>query len=214
MRQYRKAAIRKAPSLRAKRSNLRALPSRLSAKKHGEIRPDGFRQALWRTASSAEKHGGLPACLPAGRLTMTGGSMKYNSTHKIIVISAGLLACVILVPRWLNHGLDGRLAVRVITAEAANQNLWSMIGVGEVIRHRGAIQGFSVLKKDVDAFYRKESPQIRRQAQTAWLFSRLTNLTQGATHFENVRQFGPPPWEREMKKTIRLGDLQFYKRKL
>ena len=117
------------------------------------------------------------------------------------------------MPRWLNQGLDGRLAVRVITAEAADQRLWAMIGVGEVIRHRGAIRGFSVLKKDLEAFSRNQRPGVRRKAQAAWILSRLTNLTQGSTHFENVRQFGAPPWEGQMRKTVRLDDLQFYKKK-
>ena len=126
-----------------------------------------------------------------------------------------LLAAAVLFlgPWWLNQGLDGRLAVRVITAEAADQRFWAMIGVGEVIRHRGAIRGFSVLKKDLEVFYRKQRSGVRCKAQAAWVLSRLTNLTQGATHFENVRQFGAPPWEAQMRKTVHLDDLQFYKRK-
>ena len=132
---------------------------------------------------------------------------------KIVFIVSGLFCALILGPRWVNRGLDGGLAVRVITAEAANQSLWTMTGVAEVIRHRGALSGFSVLKKDLREFSGRQSAGVRRRALTAWLLARLTNLTQGATHFENVTQFGPPPWEYEMRKTVRMGDLQFYKKK-
>lgn len=139
--------------------------------------------------------------------------MKHFSPTRMIFVLLALLAAAIVGPRWLNHGLNGRLAVRVIVAESADQSFWTMTGVGEVIRHRGAIKGFSVLKKDLELFYRQQPAGTRSKAQTAWLFSRLTNLTQGATHFENVKAFGAPPWEHEMRKTVHMGDLQFYRRK-
>ncbi len=109
--------------------------------------------------------------------------------------------------------MDGRLAIRVITAESANQSLACMIGVAEVIRNRGGFQGFSVMKKDLHAFYHAQSIRAREQARMAWMLSRITNLTQNSTHFENVKDFGPPPWEAEMDKTVHMDDLQFYKRK-
>ena len=139
--------------------------------------------------------------------------MRFHSEYKIFYAAGGLLVTLFLVLRWVNQGLDGHLAVRVITAEAADQSLWTMIGVGEVIRHRGAIHGFSVLKKDLEGFYHKQKSSVRRKAKLAWFLSRLTNLTQGSTHFENVKQFGKPPWEQEMNQTVKLGDLQFYKKK-
>ena len=140
--------------------------------------------------------------------------VNFRKKYQIIFGVSAALAAAILFPRWINHGLNGRLAVHVITAEAADQNLWSMIGVGEVIRHRGKIKGFSVLKKDLPAFYKAQSASVRSRACTAWILSRFTNLTQSATHFENVTAFGPPPWESSMKKTVKLGDHQFYKRKM
>ena len=123
------------------------------------------------------------------------------------------LAIAIVFPLWVDHDMDGRLAIRVITAESANQSLWCMIGVGEVIRNRGKFQGFSVMKKDLNAFYHSQSIRAREKARMAWVLSRITNLTQHSTHFENVKDFGPPPWEAEMNKTVHLDDLQFYKRK-
>jgi len=110
-------------------------------------------------------------------------------------------------------GPDRQLAVYVITAEAADQSFWGMTAVGEVIRNRGKIEGFSVLKKDLPAFFKQQPASVRRCAAMAWSFSRWTNLSGKATHFENVKQFGPPPWEEEMRKTARIDDLQFYRRK-
>ncbi len=105
------------------------------------------------------------------------------------------------------------LAVYVITAEAADQSFSTMTGVGEVIRNRGKIQGFSVLKKDLPAFFNRQPVWVRYEAEWAWRLSRWTRMTGGATHFENVQAFGPPPWEFQMRKTAHMGDLQFYRRK-
>jgi len=128
-------------------------------------------------------------------------------------ITALCVAIAMAFPRWANHGMDGRLAIRVITAESANQSLPCMIGVGEVIRIRRSFQGFSVMKRDLNAFFYAQPVYIREKARLAWFFSRITNLTQNSTHFENVKDFGPPPWEAEMNKTVHIDDLQFYKKK-
>jgi len=132
---------------------------------------------------------------------------------KFLIIFGLSLAVLWAIPGWVNHGIDGNLAVRVIIAESANQSFECMIGVAEVIRRRGNFKGFSVMKIDLNAFYLKQSLPIREKARFAWLTSRVSNLSQGATHFENVKAFGPPPWESEMIKTVHLDDVQFYKSK-
>ena len=139
--------------------------------------------------------------------------VDFSKKFRILVIIALCAAIFFVFPRWVNHGMDGRLAIRVITAESANQNLWCMIGVAEVIRNRGKFQGFSGMKKDLNAFYHDQPIHAREKARMAWVLSRITNLTQNSTHFENVKDFGPPPWEAEMTKTVHMDDLQFYKRK-
>ena len=105
------------------------------------------------------------------------------------------------------------LPVQAIIGEAADQGFIAMIGVGEVIRVREDFDGFTALKKDFVSFSRKESFWTRRKAEAAWFISRFTNFTHRATHFENVRRFGPPPWIHEMKKTTKLSDLVFFKKK-
>ena len=105
------------------------------------------------------------------------------------------------------------LPVQVIIGEASDQGFAAMIGVGEVIRRRDDFEAFTALKKDFVSFSRNESFWTRRKAEAAWFFSRFTNLTHGATHFENVRRFGPPPWIHEMTQTTKLSDLTFFKKK-
>lgn len=127
-----------------------------------------------------------------------------------------VLAAVIglhLVTLWIeSRTTPADRAVRVIAAEAASEGFWAMTGVGEVIRARRGFQGFSVLSKDLDAFFAAQSPSVRFRARCAWTLSRLRLLTGGATHFENVAQFGRPDWSAGMTMTIRLSGLEFYRK--
>lgn len=106
-----------------------------------------------------------------------------------------------------------RHPVEVILAEAANQNLRTMIAVGEVIRERGSTQGFSVTKKNLSAFYFAQPWPKRLNAEAAWFFSAVTHQSRYATHFENTRLFGDPSWADTMRVTAQIGDLTFYRQK-
>lgn len=110
------------------------------------------------------------------------------------------------------YAATSRLPVRIIAAEAGNQQFRTMVGVGEVIRHRGGFKGFSVLKKDLDSIWKHELPSTRHKARLAWVLSAMTDFSKGATHFENVRAFGRPPWASEMKETAVLDGFVFFKR--
>lgn len=123
------------------------------------------------------------------------------------VISWILIGClVIYIPiSWL--------PVQAIIGEASDQGLVAMIGVGEVIRARGDFEAFSALKKDFVNFSKKQPFPTHMKARAAWFLSRFTNFTHGATHFENIRQFGPPPWADEMTETSKLDDLVFFRKK-
>ena len=121
---------------------------------------------------------------------------------------------VILFVWWAVHHVsayDNDLAARVVLAESADQGMVGMIAVGEVIRHRGQIKGFSVLKKDLATFETQQTDAIYLKARLAWFLSQFTNLTRDADHFENVKQFGKPPWADTMRKTVRIKDMQYYK---
>ncbi len=103
-------------------------------------------------------------------------------------------------------------AARVIAAEAADEGFGAMTAVGEVIRARRGFKGFSVMTKDLDAFYLAQPRSIRLQARAAWTLSRLRFFSGGATHFENVVRFGRPSWSVGMTLTARWGGLEFYRK--
>lgn len=108
---------------------------------------------------------------------------------------------------------DSGQAVKVILGEAANQSFIGKIAVGEVIRNRGSLEGFSSTQKDLDAFYRQQPMKARRAAQAAWILSHLTNFTGHADHFDNVKEFGVPQWTATMRKTVKIDDMQYYRSK-
>jgi len=121
-----------------------------------------------------------------------------------------IAACVFYAA---GESYNDRLAVQVILGEAADQGFKGKVAVGEVIRNRGRIKGFSSMQKDLKQFSDKQPKKIRNEAKVAWIFSRFTNYTRGADHFDNVKAFGEPSWAKEMKKTVKIEDTQFYKAK-
>ncbi len=100
------------------------------------------------------------------------------------------------------------IAVRIIVSEAADQGLKGMICVGEVLRHRASIKGFSGYQSDR---IKNESKSIWDMADKAWDLSASTNYTKGADHFENIRRFGFPWWAKYCVKTYEYKDHTFYK---
>ncbi len=129
--------------------------------------------------------------------------MKGN-TQKLQIVCAGIL---------LLYFMTSRMPVRIILGEAADQSIWTMIAVGEVIHRREDFEAFSVIEKDLNAFYWKQPWGVRLKAELAWPLSRLTDVSRQATHFENIKKFGEPPWAQKMRPTRKIGDLTFYKEK-
>ena len=126
-------------------------------------------------------------------------------------ILAGIVLTAACVMYAAGEGYDDDLAVKVILGEAADQSFRGKVAVGEVIRNRGEIEGFSSTQKDLDRFYHEQPERTRTQARLAWIVSRFTNFTRGADHFDNIKAFGVPEWAKDMKKTVMIGDTQFYK---
>lgn len=54
---------------------------------------------------------------------------------------------------------------------------------------------------------------VFKQATNAWRISNKKDVTIGATRWENVARFGPPYWADEVIPTVRLGPIQFYRKK-
>ena len=134
-------------------------------------------------------------------------AVRSKTSYRLVLLSAIIAVAGMIV----FYAATSRLPVRIIAAEAGNQGLRTMMGVGEVIRNRGSFKGFSVLQKDVESVWKNELPSVRHKAELAWMLSALTHFTRGATHFENVRAFGLPPWASEMRATAVLDGFVFFK---
>ena len=64
----------------------------------------------------------------------------------------------------------------------------------------------------VDAKHVDTEPEwVWTLAKQAWNESRYKDITNGATHWENVRIYGKPSWASKMKEVYRYKDHVFYK---
>lgn len=86
----------------------------------------------------------------------------------------------------------------------------SMTAIAEAIRNRGTLKGvYGRSAKNNDPVWIKE--KCEKLAIEAWEDSETTNLTNGATHWENVKAFGEPWWAKSMSITAEIGNHVFYK---
>lgn len=101
-----------------------------------------------------------------------------------------------------------RDAVRAIIGEAANQPYVGQVAVACAIRNRGTLQGvFGLKAKHVD----QQPAWVWERARKAWAESAKRDITNGSSHWENVRAFGRPYWAASMTKTVLVKDHQFYR---
>lgn len=127
----------------------------------------------------------------------------------------GMVATLLLIaclPPLAYGSIPDDAAYRVVIGEAANQGDLGMQAVAEVIRRRGSLDFFSASHRpDLERFVQAQGPRILKAAKAAWEKSRTSNITKGATHYENVEAFGEPWWASRMVKTVRIKDHQFYR---
>lgn len=122
-------------------------------------------------------------------------------------ILAIALLCLCNAPAWA--AIDDKLAVRAVMGEASGEGYRGMYAVSHAIRNRGHLRG--VYGKRAKRIY-KESWRVWRKAQAAWRASATgADPTRGATHWENVREFGRPYWAKSMRQTAVIGQHVFYK---
>lgn len=99
-------------------------------------------------------------------------------------------------------------AVRCIIGEASNQGYNGMLSLAGALRNRGATQGvYGCNSKHID----KQPKWVFDLALKAWLESANNDITDGATHWENVNAFGKPYWADKMTMTFEYKDHKFYK---
>ena len=123
-----------------------------------------------------------------------------------------ILLILLLIPQEISWCLTDQEAVRVIIAEGANQGKIGMKAIGEVIRTRGSLKGFSCLKRhDLDAFIQRQGKKVYQDATRAWYLSKTSGLTHKATHYEAVRLYGTPYWAHKMELVAVVKDHYFYR---
>lgn len=119
--------------------------------------------------------------------------IRHWSYAARVMLATALMTVIFYVPA--RAAVSDTEAIRAIVGEAANQGYDGMTAVGEVIRRRGSVRGLYGHKA---MNHRYELPWVWAQARLAWDRSAYTNLTHGATLFENIYAFGfPESWDRE-----------------
>ena len=107
------------------------------------------------------------------------------------------------------------LIEKVLIAEAASEGYDGLYAVACVMRNRGwKLDGFSGTERhDLDVFVanqpertRQWAHHIRRVLQTGGL-----DRTGGATHYENVEDFGTPWWAKGQTPTVKIGRHTFWR---
>lgn len=118
--------------------------------------------------------------------------------------------------------IQSETASRILIGEAADQGPLGLQAVAEILRRRNTTSAFSTLRrKDLDIFierqvvwYRKVlKKDLRAMARDAWEKSARSDLTRGATLYENVEAFGfPKSWDRsKVIRTVKIGDHTFFR---
>lgn len=107
-------------------------------------------------------------------------------------------------------GMPGKQAILAIIGEAENQGYQGMLAVACAIRNRGTLKGVYGLNAP-RVKQHKYSDATYKLAQKAWYASFRQDITNGATHWENIKAFGKPSWSNKMIETYRIKDHVFYR---
>jgi len=105
---------------------------------------------------------------------------------------------------------------KVLLAEAGNQGYKGMYAVACVIRTRnGNLKGFyGAARPDLNSFCERQGSYYQDMAKEAYNAVFVKNgpdITQGATHFENIKAFGVPSWAKGVIPTCTIKDHTFYR---
>jgi hypothetical protein len=107
-----------------------------------------------------------------------------------------------------------------LIAEAVGEGYRGMYAVACVYRNRireGLPLGCVGLKrKDLESFVAKQGKKYEIMAKQIIeeVFEKNgKDITNGATHYENIERFGIPYWAKEMEVTCKIGNHTFYREK-
>ena len=129
------------------------------------------------------------------------------------VLGIAMLSCMLMYatrqssPAFADE-INDESVIRAIIGEASNQGYEGMLAVACAIRNRGSLKGvYGINAKHVD----KEPDWVWSLARKAWNESAYKDVTNGATHWENVKAFGSPWWSNNMDRVYEYKDHMFYK---
>ena len=98
--------------------------------------------------------------------------------------------------------------IKAIIGENDKDGFAGMYAVACAIRNRGTLKGVHGRYKKL----RNVPDGTIMKAARAWHTSEYgRDVTNGATHWENVKAFGKPDWAKDMVVTARIGRHVFYK---
>lgn len=119
----------------------------------------------------------------------------------------GLIGCTVA-----SESINNKQAILAIIGEAENQDWEGMYAVACAIRNRGTLKGVYGIYA-LRVINHKYSKFTYALAELAWHNSeyRKDDITNGATHWENINAFGKPYWVKDMVETFRYKDHVFYK---
>jgi hypothetical protein len=150
-----------------------------------------------------------PQILP---LTLSAPFYFKGGVMKTFQIFISLIAMILLIIFCQSFGhtadIPDDLAVKAIMGEASNQGYKGMLAVAGAIHNRGTLKGVYGVKA---RHIYKEPQWVWAMAKKAWLESATNDITNGATHWENIKAFGKPYWVKSMVKVFEYKDHIFYK---
>lgn len=107
-----------------------------------------------------------------------------------------------------------------IIGEAIGEGYEGMYAVACVYRNRlrkGLPLGCTALKRaDLDSFVRRQGGKYKEMVEKivkSVFCENSPDITNGATHYENIQAFGLPYWAKEMKITTVIGSHTFFVKK-
>lgn len=129
----------------------------------------------------------------------------------LMFIIGFLVSTCISFPHGLWKGIIG---------EAIGEGYDGMYAVASVYRNRqkaGLSRGCVACElEDLNEFVNKQPKRYHKVAQgIVWdvFMWRKKDITGGATHYENIEQYGIPYWAKDMEITVKIGNHTFYKAK-
>lgn len=125
-------------------------------------------------------------------------------------LAAILTICIGISCACASEPINDTATVHAIIGEAENQGYEGMLAVACAIHNRGTLKGVYGLyaKRVLNYSYSQKTLEL---ARTAYNQSLKEDITNGATHWENIGAFGKPYWINSMKETYRYKDHVFYK---